>query len=704
MKKIKMRKKPLSLAAKNAIGIFLSIMICTAALLASMYSLVKRTTRQLYEDKALQLSQTMANVLTSGNKPYSNEEWDKMLEAYSEVMNAGDERFYHAEGVFLLPFKDTYEDIKFMYIQRLDTERDVVTYLADMDTENPYAYGDEVPFTEANRDKSLDEILLHPFTSNGKDGWLCSSLAPIAYESDTSAIAVGVDISMELVRRRIIKEMAVIAGISLLIGLTMALLTGFSLNRTIIKPVTELSDAASCYDSALLLQDVQSKLSQLNIHTGDEIETLSSSVQKMEREIKQYVMDLTQATAANERIGAELNIAANIQSAMLPRIFPAFPDRDDFDLYATMHPAKEVGGDFYDFFLLDYDHLAFIAADVSGKGVPAALFMVIAKTLIRNQAQFGLPPEKVFTKVNMQLCEHNDAQMFVTAWMGILELSTGKVVYSNAGHTHPAVIRRDGSCEYIKVPAGFVLAGMEMMQFKQGELQLSPGDTLFLYTDGVTEATNTEKKLFGEAKLLEALDGTADASPQEMIGKVKASIDGFVKDAPQFDDITMLAVKYKGEGTDVFTETRTFVAVKDNLPTVTDWLEELLSGYDCPMKLVHKLNISAEEIFINIANYAYPQGTSTVDLTFHYRSNPRTVQLTFTDKGIPYDPLKKRDPDVTLGAEERKAGGLGIYMVKQYMDDVSYRYEDGRNILTLTLALPETDPAAHTDTAAVSTT
>ncbi len=704
MKKIKMRKKPLSLAEKNAIGIFLSIMICTAALLASMYSLVKRTTRQLYEDKALQLSQTMANILNAGQQPTEPEAYNEMMASLEQNDFFNAEEYYRGMGKYLLSFQYTYNDIKFMYIQRVDTERDVVTYLADMDDTDPYSYGDEVPFAEANLNKTLDEILLHPFTSTGKDGWLCSSLAPIAYESDTSAIAVGVDISMELVRRHIFREMAVIAGISLLISLTMALLTGFSLNRTIIRPVTELSDAASCYDSALLLQDVQSKLSQLNIHTGDEIETLSSSVQKMEREIKQYVMDLTQATAANERISAELNIAANIQSAMLPSTFPAFPDRDDFDLYATMHPAKEVGGDFYDFFLLDYDHLAFIAADVSGKGVPAALFMVIAKTLIRNQAQFGLPPEKVFTKVNMQLCEHNDAQMFVTAWMGILELSTGKVVYSNAGHTHPAVIRRDGSCEYIKAPAGFVLAGMEMMQFKQGELQLSPGDTLFLYTDGVTEATNGEEELFGEAKLLEALDGTADDSPQEMIGKVKASIDGFVKDAPQFDDITMLAVKYKGEGTDVFTETRTFVAVKENLPTVTDWLEELLSGYDCPMKLVHKLNISAEEIFINIANYAYPQGTSTVDLTFHYRSNPRTVQLTFTDKGIPYDPLKKRDPDVTLGAEERKAGGLGIYMVKQYMDNVSYRYEDGRNILTLTLALPEPDPAAHTDTAAVSAT
>ncbi len=372
---------------------------------------------------------------------------------------------------------------------------------------------------------------------------------------------------------------------------------------------------------------------------------------------------------------------------MLPSVFPAFPDRDDFDLFATMHPAKEVGGDFYDFFLLDYDHLAVIAADVSGKGVPAALFMVIAKTLIRNQALYGLPPEKIFSKVNMQLCENNTGKMFVTAWMGVLELSTGKVIYANAGHTRPVIARSSGACEYVKSRANFVLAGMPMMQYTQGELQLNPGDTLFLYTDGVTEATDAAEQLYGEQRLLDVISAHPTDKPEDMIAAVKAPIDGFVKEAPQFDDITMLAVQYKGEESGVYTETKTFIAVKTELNHVLDWLDALLEKYGCPMKTQTQLNIAAEEIFINIASYAYPQGTSTCDITCHFSGSPANLEITFADKGVPYDPLKKKDPNTNLSVEERSVGGLGIFMVKKSMDDMRYRYENGQNILTITKTL-----------------
>lgn len=240
---------------------------------------------------------------------------------------------------------------------------------------------------------------------------------------------------------------------------------------------------------------------------------------------------------------AELNVASNIQKDMLPCIFPPFPEYQEFDIVASMQPAKEVGGDFYDFFLIDPGHIAVVVADVSGKGVPAALFMVISKTLIKNHALAGEVPKDIFTKVNSQLCENNEEGMFVTAWMGILEIDSGKLTYVNAGHNPPLLKRAGKPYEYLRERAGFILAGMEETKYRQAELYLEPGDTLYLYTDGVTEATNKYGKLYGEERLKVILDGAAGQSFHEMLVKVKADIDEFVGTAPQFDDITMLAIK-----------------------------------------------------------------------------------------------------------------------------------------------------------------
>lgn len=268
----------------------------------------------------------------------------------------------------------------------------------------------------------------------------------------------------------------------------------------------------------------------------------------MEVDIRQYIDNLTAVTAEKERIGAELGVATQIQASMLPCIFPAFPDRPEFDIYASMTPAKEVGGDFYDFFLVDEDHLALVIADVSGKGVPAALFMVIAKTLLKNCAQTGLSPKAVLEKVNDQLCESNEAEMFVTVWLGILEISTGKLTAANAGHEYPALQRAGGDYELVQDKHGFVLAGMEGSRYREYELTLLPGDTLFVYTDGVAEATDAHDELFGTDRMLAALNGSRDALPDALLPAVKAGIDAFVGEAPQFDDITMLGLRYRGPG------------------------------------------------------------------------------------------------------------------------------------------------------------
>jgi len=320
--------------------------------------------------------------------------------------------------------------------------------------------------------------------------------------------------------------------------------------RTITIPLEGLAEQADAFAARDHYADAQSgdslDVSETVVRTGDEIEGLSESFGRMMEDITSYVRNLTVITAEKERIGAELNVATQIQADMLPRIFPPFPERNEFDLYASMEPAKEVGGDFYDFFLIDEDHLGLVMADVSGKGVPAALFMVIAKTLIKNRAQLGGTPSEVLTYANDQLCEGNEAELFVTVWFAILTISTGKGLASNAGHEHPAIRRKDGQFELIKTKHSPAVATMEGIRFREEEFELHPGDTLYVYTDGVAEATDANNKLYGTDRMLEALNKDPDATPEVILKNVRSSMDEFVGDAPQFDDITMLACKYNG--------------------------------------------------------------------------------------------------------------------------------------------------------------
>lgn len=280
--------------------------------------------------------------------------------------------------------------------------------------------------------------------------------------------------------------------------------------------------------------------------TGDEIEVLAESFADLSAKTVQYIGQVRKVTAEKERIGAELNMATAIQASQLPRLFPAFPTRSEFDVYASMKPAKEVGGDFYDFFLIDDDHIAFVMADVSGKGVPAALFMMVSRVLIKSRLQNGESPAQALSNVNNQLCEGNETEYFVTVWLGVLEISTGKGIAANAGHEHPALRRAGGSYELIIYRHSPAVGTMEGIRFREHEFDLHPGDSFFVYTDGVTEATNAGKELFGNDRLLAALNKDPDASPEETLKNVMDGINEFVAGAEQFDDITMLGVKYNG--------------------------------------------------------------------------------------------------------------------------------------------------------------
>lgn len=329
----------------------------------------------------------------------------------------------------------------------------------------------------------------------------------------------------------------------ILVLLACALVTFVSkrMSQLIVKPIKRLTESVRNVEGDNLDFEWNEK-------TGDETEVLALSFKSLTERIKNYIDEVQSITAEKERIGAELNVATQIQANMLPCIFPAFPDRTEFDIYASMTPAKEVGGDFYDFFFVDDDHLALVMADVSGKGVPAALFMVIAKTLIKNRALMGGSPAEVLSYANDQLCEGNDAQLFVTVWMAIIELSTGKGLAANAGHEHPAIKRAGGEWELVTYRHSPAVATMEGMVFKEHEFELNPGDKLYVYTDGVAEATDAHDELYGTERMLNALNREAEASPEVLLKNVKADIDEFVGDADQFDDITMLGLYYFGKG------------------------------------------------------------------------------------------------------------------------------------------------------------
>ena len=280
--------------------------------------------------------------------------------------------------------------------------------------------------------------------------------------------------------------------------------------------------------------------------TDDEIQVLAESFADLSKRTREYIAENIRITAEKERIGAELNVATRIQADMLPSVFPPFPERREFDLYASMQPAKAVGGDFYDFFLMDDRHLAMVMADVSDKGVPAALFMVITKTLIKNRAQMGGSPAEILTDVNRQLCENNDSGMFVTIWLAILDIATGKGLAANAGHEYPTLRRAGGSYELIHYKHNPPAALMEEIPYTEHAFEMHPGDSLFVYTDGVTEAATVDKQLFGEERLIEALNLDPDARPKQVLENVRASIAAFTGDADQFDDMTMLCMQYYG--------------------------------------------------------------------------------------------------------------------------------------------------------------
>ena len=407
---------------------------------------------------------------------------------------------------------------------------------------------------------------------------------------------------------------------------------------------------------------------RVNVRGNEEFACLSDDINATVETLKHYISE------AESRIDRELEFARQIQHSSLPSVFPPYPDRKEFDIFASMDAAKEVGGDFYDFCLTDTGKLIFLVADVSGKSIPGAMFMMRAKTLLKNLAESGRSIDEVFTQANRALCENNEADMFVTAWMGLLDFKTGELQYVNAGHNPPIIRRRDGSAEYLRTRPNFILAGMEGTRYKRHEITLSPGDEIFLYTDGVTEATDKDGRLYGEERLAIALS-SCERDPKKVCETVRADIDEFVGGAEQFDDITMLCIRLN------FTVTEKGIEITPDmgsLSVVTDFLRERGSEWNLPKKLANRLHVIADEVYSNIVGYS---GASRARISVEKGDD--CVTLVFEDDGIPYDPTAAKEPDVTLSLEEREVGGLGIYMVKKMAAEMNYERLDGKNRLTV---------------------
>jgi len=412
----------------------------------------------------------------------------------------------------------------------------------------------------------------------------------------------------------------------------------------------------------------------VDVRSNEEFSSLSDDINSTVTTLKRYIEE------AAARIDKELEYAKQIQLSALPT---NFPKDEEYSIYAQMIAAKEVGGDFYDFYKLSDTTVAFLAADVSGKGIPAAMFMMTAKTIIKDLAESGMAVNDIFTKANEKLCENNESGMFVTAWMGVLDITSGEMKFANAGHNPPLLKRADGSFEYLKTRAGFVLAGMEGVRYRVGELKLNPGDRFFLYTDGVPEATNVNNELYGEERLLAFLNENSDRDAISLLPALKANIDEFVGEAPQFDDITMLMFDYKPKKEGDQMTFKSFPAKTEALSDVLGFVDQMLDHFGCPMKIQTAVCVAIEEIFVNVAHYAYGDGEGDMSLGIGFDEESRAITFRMADSGVPFDPLKKPDPDITLSAEERDIGGLGIFITKKTMDSVSYTYENEENILTM---------------------
>ena len=462
----------------------------------------------------------------------------------------------------------------------------------------------------------------------------------------------------------------IMLGTSALIALVYLLFA----DHFVARPITAVSRAASAFTGKLEEGGELSPVSA-GLRQRDELGDLSDKLDTMQQKIIEYLDSLAQKTAKEESMKAELDIASRIQLEALPESGFQAPG---VSLDSFIRPAKEVGGDLYDYFLTDPDHLFFVIADVSGKGIPAALFMMRGKEIIRSAAHQGKSPKEIASLVNAELCQGNEEGLFITAFFGIYEFSTQQLRFARAGHEQPFLLR-DGKATKISEESNIVLGLFEFMTFEEDSLQMEPGDRLLLYTDGLNEGINAQAEEFGYDRIRQSLEGSAGRTPGETLETLHKNLEQFADGTEQFDDVTMLLVQL-GE-----TERFSFPDPDYNVITkLCDTLEKRLSDLD--PEALSQLNMMTDEIVNNCVSYAFTNRAPDAEkpeLDVELSVSGDTVRLCFLDNGIPFDPLEADSPDTEENPLTRAAGGMGIFFVRQFSDSVSYEYRDEKNRLTL---------------------
>jgi phosphoserine phosphatase RsbU/P len=497
-------------------------------------------------------------------------------------------------------------------------------------------------------------------------------------------VHVGMDRS--LIRSRIWSAVATQQGLMFVIFLVSAL-AAYALVNRISQPLKQLSAHAG----RLATQDFSeavtgpSDIADLPKRSQDEVGKLAESFITMESTLRQSVRELKETTAAKERIESELKIARDIQMSMVPKTFPPFPHRPELALYATLVPAREVGGDFYDFFFIDYNHLCFAIGDVSGKGVSAALFMAVTRTLFRTTASKVSRPDGILSLLNHEICRGNDSCLFVTVFCAVLDIRTGEVEYSNGGHNLPYFVSR-GETRILENTGGMALGFTPDVRYRSEKITLGAGDGLFLYTDGVTEAMDEAGNQFSEPRLVEYLHQANGASVTELIRGAVDQVRHHSAGAPQSDDITALTLKYlpsAGETQDdvIVVELKNSLSEIERLARIVD---DFGQRHQLNAETLHNVKVGLDEILTNVISYAYSDGAEhSIIARFSLEQGRLTIAV--EDDGRPFNPLNAAEPDTKQLLAERQVGGLGIYLVRKLIDELEYRRQNNKNILVMRL-------------------
>ena len=534
------RTKYGSLGRRLNVMLVIMMLLMTGVTLVVAYFALRDTYIEFYSESAQEAVNTIAQSIV----------WEDGIEHFAET----GERDAYADVTceYLDMFKTNFPNISFLYM--FVPYEDHFIYVYDSvregdDVSTLSSYGDRFDYGESEYEglvvalKEKRGSVGVNYNNNSTYGESISVWAPVFDEKGDVRLVVEADYYLEDIYHDINEFMFQIGVVLILCAAVIILVMLIFVRRSVLEPIDSLYNTVELYDHGVI------KIDEKDYPYNDELRQLADSFVMMAQRIENYTEEVKRVVAEKERIGAELSVATGIQASMLPNKFPLFPDREEIDLYAIMRPAKEVGGDFYDIFFVDESHLAIVVADVSGKGVPAALFMVIGKTLIKDHTNVGDNLGEVFYEVNNMLCDNNAEQMFITAYEAVINLKTGRVDYVNAGHEHPFLLQRCENGEYAyveqKTNPQFVLAGMEGIPYTAASFEMKPGDRLVQYSDGVPEATNNAEELYGMERLNAFLNEKRDLTPKPLLEGLLENIDAFVGDAPQFDDITMLCLDFK---------------------------------------------------------------------------------------------------------------------------------------------------------------